>query len=184
MDDLDDKLKQALRAGKRIEIGADEIGSARGLLTVIFRFRSKMIAVASVLKIVAAWVLIQIGDIIATNYGAPPWVMGVVITFVVSGFPLVLFLSWTFALTTDGLRKESDVLKYDTLTRTSGHKLDYITMALLAVVVGMVTLDRYMPIPSGVEAVTQAVQAPAEPEPESAPEVEVPEGEDGDAQKT
>lgn len=116
--------------------------------------------------IVAAWVLVQIGDIIATNYGAPPWVMGVVVTFVVSGFPLVLFLTWTFALTTDGLRKESDVLTHDNLTRTSGHKLDYITMALLAVVVGMVTLDRYMPVPSGVEAVSQAVQATAEPEPE------------------
>ncbi len=41
--------------------------------------------------IVASWVLIQIGDIIATNYGAAPWVMGVVITFVFSGFPIVLF---------------------------------------------------------------------------------------------
>ena len=85
--------------------------------------------------IVAAWVLIQVGDIIATNYGAAPWVMGVVITFVVAGFPIALFFTWTFALTTDGLRKESDVLKFDKLTRTSGHKLDYITMALLAVVV-------------------------------------------------
>ena len=116
--------------------------------------------------IVTAWVLVQIGDIIATNYGAPPWVMGVVITFVVAGFPIALFFTWTFALTTDGLRKESDLLKVDTLTRTSGHKLDYITMALLAVVVGMVSLDRYMPVPAGQEVVTKPVQAPAEPEPE------------------
>jgi len=116
--------------------------------------------------IVAAWVLIQVGDIIATNYGAAPWVMGVVITFVVAGFPIALFFTWTFALTTDGLRKESDVLKFDKLTRTSGHKLDYITMALLAVVVGMVSLDRYMPVPAGQETVTKPVQVSAEPEPE------------------
>lgn len=116
--------------------------------------------------IVSAWVIVQIGYIIATNYGAPPWVMGVVITFVVAGFPIALFFTWTFALTTDGLRKESDLLKVDTLTRTSGHKLDYITMALLAVVVGMVSLDRYMPVPAGQEAVTKSVQAPVEPEPE------------------
>lgn len=116
--------------------------------------------------IVAAWVVIQIGYIIATNYGAPPWVMGVVITFVIAGFPIALFFTWNFALTTDGLRKESDVLKVDTLTRTTGHKLDYITMALLAVVVGMVALDRYMPVPAGQEVVTKPVQTPAEPEPE------------------
>ena len=116
--------------------------------------------------IVSAWVVIQIGDIIATNYGAPPWVMGVVITFVIAGFPIVLFFTWTFALTTDGLRKESDVLKFDNLTRTSGHKLDYIIMALLAVVVGMVSLDRYMPVPAGQEVTTKRAQIPAEPEPE------------------
>ena len=119
--------------------------------------------------IVAAWVVIQIGDIIATSYGAPPWVMGVVITFVIAGLPVVLFFTWNFAITTDGVRKESDLLKVDTLTRTSGHKLDYITMALLAVVVGMVALDRYMPVPIGPEAIKKAAQPVVQPEPEPEP---------------
>jgi len=113
--------------------------------------------------IVASWVVIQIGDIIATNYGAPPWVMGVVITFVISGLPVVLFLTWTFAWTTDGLRKESDLLKVPTLTRSSGDRLDYMTMALLAVVVGMVALNRYMPVPEGSKTAVKATQAVAEP---------------------
>jgi len=116
--------------------------------------------------IVASWVVIQIGDIIATNFGAPPWVMGVVITFVISGLPVVLFFTWTFAVTTDGIRKESDLLKVPTLTRTSGNKLDTIIMALLAMVVGMVALDRYMPVPEGPEVVIEAPQPVAEPEPE------------------
>jgi len=116
--------------------------------------------------IVASWVVIQIGDIIATNFGAPPWVMGVVITFVISGLPVVLYFTWTFAITTDGVRKESDLLKVPTLTRTSGNRLDTIIMALLAVVVGMVALDRYMPVPPGPEVVIEAPQPAAEPEPE------------------
>ncbi len=113
--------------------------------------------------IVAAWVVTQVGEIIATNYGAPPWVMGVVITFLISGLPLVLFLTWTFAWTTEGLRKESDVLKYPNLVRSSGDKLDYITMALLAVVVGMVALNRYMPVPGGQETAVKAAKSVAEP---------------------
>ncbi len=118
--------------------------------------------------IVGAWVVVQMGEIIATNFNAPAWVMGVVITFVVSGLPIVLFFAWTFAVTTDGIRKESDLLKVPTLTRTSGEKMDYITMALLAVVVGMVTLDRYMPIPEVPGPAVKAVQQPA-PEPEPDP---------------
>ncbi len=116
--------------------------------------------------IVASWVVIQIGEIIATNFGAPPWVIGVLITFVIAGLPIVLFFTWTFAITTDGIRKESDLLKVDTLTRTSGHMLDYITMALLAVVVGMVALDRYMPVPEGPQTAKATPQVIAEPEPD------------------
>ncbi len=120
--------------------------------------------------IVAAWVLIQIGYIIAENYGAPPWVMGVFITFVISGLPVALYLAWSFALTTVGLRKESDVAKYDHLTRKTGEKLDYITMALLAVVVGMVTLERYMPIPDGPQTARTRFQPVIEQEQEPEPE--------------
>jgi len=117
--------------------------------------------------IVASWVMIQMGNIVAKNFGAPDWVMGVVVTFVISGFPVALFLAWTFALTTDGLRKESDLLTHPNLVRTSGDKLDYVTMALLAAVVGMVALDRYMPMPAGYEKPARVVQqAPPEPEPE------------------
>ena len=121
--------------------------------------------------IVAAWVFIQIGYVIAENYGAPEWVMGVVITLIVSGLPLALYLTWSFAITTVGIRKESDVLKHDSLVRKNGEKLDYITMALLAVVVGMVTLERYMPIPGGAEAVRSTAQPVAEPEQEQEPVV-------------
>jgi len=121
--------------------------------------------------IVASWVVIQIGDIIATNFEAPAWVMGVVITFVISGLPIVLFLTWTFAWTTDGLRKESDLLTHPNLIRSSGDKLDYITMSLLAVVVGMVALDRYMPVPEGVKPAVTATQPVAGPEEEEPVEI-------------
>lgn len=116
--------------------------------------------------IVAGWVLIQLGYIVAQNYGAPEWVMGVFITFLIAGFPIALYFTWVFALTTDGIRKESDLAKVDFLTRKTGHKLDYITMALLAGVVGMVALDRYMPVPDGAETSQQQAKPVIEPDPE------------------
>ncbi|MFC1777589.1 hypothetical protein ACFL3I_09645 [Pseudomonadota bacterium] len=116
--------------------------------------------------IVAGWVLIQIGYIIAQNYAAPAWVMGVFITLLIAGLPIALYFSWSFAITTDGIRKESDLERVDFLTRTTGHKLDYITMALLAVVVGMVALERYMPLPDRSELTSETALPVTEPEPE------------------
>ena len=116
--------------------------------------------------IVAAWVIIQLGYVTATNLGAEDWVMGLVMTFLILGFPIALYLAWSFAMTTEGLRKETDVQKIESLTRKAGHKLDYITMALLAVVVGMVALDRYMPAPTHSERVAQTAHPETESEPE------------------
>jgi TolB-like protein len=84
--------------------------------------------------------------------------MGVVITLLVCGFPISLYLTWSFAWTPDGLRKEIDVQTHEHLVRRPGHILDYITMALLAGVVGMVALDRYMPVPQGTGPAPEPVQ--------------------------
>lgn len=119
------------------------------------------------LYIVAGWVLIEVANIAATDMGSPPWVIGLVKTFLVLGFPFALYLTWSFAITKDGLRKESDVQKSDHLIRNSGHKLDYITMALLAAVVGMVALDRYMPVPVGLDTTITSVPMAPKPEPEA-----------------
>jgi len=116
--------------------------------------------------IVGAWVIIQLGYITAANFGAEEWVMGLVMTFLILAFPLVLYFTWNFALTTDGLRKESDVSAIESLERKSGHKLDYITMALLAAVVGIVALNRYMPVPTVSETAPETAQHETESEPE------------------
>lgn len=116
--------------------------------------------------IVGAWVLVQVGYIITQSQGSPAWVMGVVITFLMCGLPFVLYFTWMFALTTDGLRKESDLRQVDSLKRKTGNKLDYITMALLAAVVGMVALERYMPLPQEQASVYVDTTPAAEPEPE------------------
>ncbi len=116
--------------------------------------------------IVAAWVLLQAGYVTVAYFAAPAWVMGLVLTFLIAGFPIVLYFTWSYALTTEGIRKESDVAKFDHLVRKTGHKLDYITMALLAVIVGMVALEQYMPTPPGIEVADKTSQFAAEPEPE------------------
>ena len=101
-------------------------------MKILGEMKSRNVFRIGMAYIVASWILIQLGYIVALNYAAPDWVMGVVITLLVCGFPVALYFTWTFALTTDGLRKESDLRKHDHLVRRSGDTLDVITMALLA----------------------------------------------------
>ncbi|MDZ7789299.1 MAG: hypothetical protein U5L08_02150 [Xanthomonadales bacterium] len=50
---------------------------------------------------VVAWLLIQVGDILLGNFGAPDWVFKTLVLVIALGFPIVLFFAWFFGDHTD-----------------------------------------------------------------------------------
>ncbi|NND45127.1 MAG: hypothetical protein HKN58_07370, partial [Xanthomonadales bacterium] len=116
--------------------------------------------------IVAAWVLVQVMDIILQNFAAPEWILQLLVFFCFAGFPFAIWLSWTFAMTPEGLRKEVHIDRSTMANDDQGKKLDYAIMALLAVVVGLVSFERFMP---PAPELPQTVQAVVEAEPDPVP---------------
>jgi len=118
--------------------------------------------------IVAAWVLVQVMDIILDDLVAPGWILQFIVFLCIAGFPLALWLSWTFALTPNGLRLEKHVDRSQ-WERPAVTRLDYVIVALLAAVIGLVALERFMPQALDTTAGRQVVSAPAPAEPEPEP---------------
>ena len=56
---------------------------------------------------VAAWILLQIGEVTFEPLGLPDWAMTGLVIVVILGFPVALILSWVFDLTPSGLRRAS-----------------------------------------------------------------------------
>ncbi len=59
----------------------------------------------SVVYAITAWVLVQVASIATDTFGAPPWVMKMIITLILLGFPITLVVTWAFEVTPDGIRK-------------------------------------------------------------------------------
>ena len=95
--------------------------------------------------LVAAWVVLQIADLVFENIGAPNWVMQALMLVFALGFPLVLLFSWAFELTPEGVKREKDVTRDESITRQTAHKLDRMTVGLLFVVVMIVVAERMVP---------------------------------------
>jgi TolB-like protein/Tfp pilus assembly protein PilF len=95
--------------------------------------------------LVATWVLLQIADLVLENIGAPDWVMQSLMLVLALGFPPVLLFAWAFELTPEGIKRERDVVRDQSITRRTGHKLDRVTIGLLIVVVVLVVAERMMP---------------------------------------
>jgi TolB-like protein len=58
---------------------------------------------------VAAWLVLQLADILLDNFGAPDWVFKSLVVFLAVGFMVALFLSWAFELTPEGVKRAAEV---------------------------------------------------------------------------
>jgi len=83
--------------------------------------------------VVIAWLLLQVADIVIDNIGAPEWVIQIFMLALLLGFPLALFFAWAFELTPEGLKKEKDVDRTQSITHVTGRKLDFTIIVLLTI---------------------------------------------------
>lgn len=95
--------------------------------------------------VVMAWLLAQGVDVFLENFGAPVWVVKTVLLLLVAGFPLALFFAWAFELTPEGIRKEKDVDRNQSITHETGRKLDYAIIAFLVLALGYFAWDKFAP---------------------------------------
>ena len=86
----------------------------------------------------AGWLLVQIATQVLPVFDVPTWAMRVVVVAVVLGFPFALVFSWFYELTPEGLKRENEVDRSQSITRSIGRKLDrWIIVVLAAAVVAL-----------------------------------------------
>ena len=95
--------------------------------------------------IVAAWLLLQVADVVLNNIEAPDWVFQAILLVVLLGFALALIFAWAYELTPEGIMKEKDVDRSESITRGTGRKLDFIIIGILVLGLGYFAIDKFTP---------------------------------------
>jgi len=93
--------------------------------------------------VVVAWVLLQATDFALDLISAPNWVMQVFFIIAVLGLPVALIISWVFEMTPEGIKLESEVDRSDSVTHSTGRKLDRMIMVFLALAVVILLAERF-----------------------------------------
>ncbi len=84
---------------------------------------------------VAAFVVLQAGEIVLPAFEAPVWVLQLLVVLAVLGFPLVMAVAWIYALTPKGLER-TDVLDAEAgLVRSEPSVLPQVVLAIATLVV-------------------------------------------------
>jgi TolB-like protein/Tfp pilus assembly protein PilF len=122
---------------------------------------------AAAAYVILAWLVLQVSDVVLSNIAAPAWVFRVLLLFLAVGLPFVLFFAWAFELTPEGIRRESEVDRSQSITPHTGKKLDRMIIVVLLLALGYFAYDKFVLSPSSDEATK--VQTAAEPAPAAPP---------------
>jgi TolB-like protein/Tfp pilus assembly protein PilF len=97
--------------------------------------RRNVFRVAAAYAIIS-WLLLQVGETLAPALRLPDWVNSTLAFFLILGFPLAIFFAWAFELTPEGIKKEKDVDRAQSITHHTGRKLDRTIIVVLALALG------------------------------------------------
>lgn len=94
--------------------------------------------------IIAAWVVAQVADLVLENIGAPQWVMQTVLLMLAIGFIFAVIIAWVYEVTPDGIKREADVPRDASTAHHTGKRLNYVTIGLVVVAIGLLASDRLL----------------------------------------
>ena len=125
-----------------------------GAPTFFSELRRRNVYKVAVAYIVVAWLVIQAASIMLPTFEAPAWVMKVLISALVLGFPIAMAFSWAFEITPEGIKRESEVAPDQSIAAHTGKKLIGLTIMVAVIAAGLFGFQMLRPRSARVETVS------------------------------
>jgi len=107
--------------------------------------------------VVTAWLIAQVAGLAADSFGAPAWVMKMIITMLTLGAPIALVMAWAYELTPDGLRRDSGTAS----GQAPAGKLDRSIIIVLIAALAYFAWDKFVLDPQRDAALLESVDTQA-----------------------
>ncbi len=99
----------------------------------------------AVAYVIVGWLVMQIAATVVPALHLSDAVTSAVVLLVILGFPIALIFAWAFELTPEGLKRTEDIDLSKSITRKTGRKLDFLIIAVLLLVIGILLFQRLHP---------------------------------------
>ena len=97
----------------------------------------------AVVYIIAGWLTMQVVDVMFPALKIPDWVTSAIAALMIIGFPFALIFAWAFELTPEGIKREKDVDRSQSITAHTGKKLNGTIIVILAIALGFMLVDKF-----------------------------------------
>jgi TolB-like protein len=99
---------------------------------------------------VASWLILQVADVLFDALELPSTWARLILAILILGFPLTVIFAWVYEMTPEGLKREKDVDRSQSVTDETGRKINILIIVLLVLAIAVVALDRWVPQPATV----------------------------------
>jgi TolB-like protein len=113
-------------------------------VTLVQELKRRNVFRVGIAYAVAAWVLLQVLDVVGDILDLPAWGGELILVMLVVGFLLALIVAWAFELTPEGVKRESEVDRRQSVTPQTGRKIDRAIIGLLAIAVIILLWDKFL----------------------------------------
>jgi adenylate cyclase len=132
-------------------------------MTLLQELKRRNVVKVGVLYVVASWLLLQAAELLFDAMNVPEEWLRFLIAILVLGFPFVLTFSWVFELTPEGVKREKDIDREQSVTPQTGQRINAVIVVLLVAAVAMIGIDRLLPEKAPAPVAVVVEQGTAEP---------------------
>jgi TolB-like protein/Flp pilus assembly protein TadD len=114
-------------------------------MTVFAELKRRNVFRVGIAYVVGAWVLAQAADLVLDVLGAPDIVLRSLVALLALGLVPTLIFAWAFEITPEGVKRESQIDRSQSVAAHTARKLNLVTIGLVIAAVVLVAVDRVLP---------------------------------------
>jgi hypothetical protein len=115
--------------------------NTNSMISLLTDLRRRHVFRVAALYVVAAWLLLQIADVIFPGLGIPETAIRYVLIGAIVGFPIALIIGWMYEVTPQGIVRTAPLSETDQAPDLSLRGTDYIFLSALALVADQTELE-------------------------------------------
>ncbi len=119
-------------------------------MSFIKELKRRNVVRVAVAYAVIGWLLLQIADILTPALLLPDWIISAITLVLILGFIPAMLFSWAYEITPEGIKKEKDVDRDNSITAHTAKKLDIVTLFAVIGLAGLIVWQQMFPSSNNV----------------------------------
>lgn len=108
--------------------------------------------------LITAWLVAQIADLVSENFGSPTWFVKSLLVMLAIGFPITLVFAWVYEMTPEGIKRDHEVDRTQSIAASTGKRLNFVIIGLMALAIVYLLFERQLDTASPDQPETVVLQ--------------------------